>query len=481
MATATIGPQFLEAADDPTGRFPSQVSKRPLYLAVAVGLAIRLIVVAIIFRDLPDPTRHFERFGNEVGWIARSLALHQGFSSPFYPHTGPSALLPPLYTWLLAAIFKVFGIYSTKSALTILTLNSLFSALTCIPIYFATRISVDARAAAFAAWGWAIYPFAIYFSAGRVWEFSLTSLLITTCFWLALRLHAHPQPSRWLAFGLLFGVAGLSNPAIFSLFPVLLLLPIWKLWRAKGPWLRTGLFAAVGILAVLTPWTVRNYRVLHVICPVRDSFWYELWSANNGDGSNPTLEWTHPASNPAEMNLYISQGETAYIAQKRVIVTEFLAHHRRFFVGLTLRRAFCYWTGFWSLDPAYTRQEPTQIPNVFFCSSLTLLSLFGMFSWWRRDPTSAFAYILPLVIFPLAYYVSHPLMDYRQPIEPEIVVLVVVGLREVKSRIRLMSAARNAVLVLDISEFDRSFDSSLVAFADCATSGPNGEPAAAAG
>ena len=179
MATATIGLQPLEATDNTTDKFHPQSSKRTLYLAVAVALTIRLIIVAVVFRDLPDPARHFERFGNEVGWIARSLALHQGFSSPFYPHTGPTAILPPLYIWLLAAIFKVFGVYSTKSALTILTLNSLFSALTCIPIYFATRISVDARAAAFAAWGWAIYPFAIYFSTCRVWEFSLTSLLIT--------------------------------------------------------------------------------------------------------------------------------------------------------------------------------------------------------------------------------------------------------------------------------------------------------------
>jgi hypothetical protein len=221
MATATLGSQLLEAPDVETGKIFPQPSKRTLMLAVAVALAIRLIVVAIIFRDLPDPARHYERFGNEVGWIARSLSLHRGFSSQFYPLTGPTALLPPLYPWLLAAVFKVFGLYSTKSALTILTLNSLFSALTCIPIYFATRIAVSARVAAFAAWGWAIYPFAIYFSAARVWEFSLTSLLVTTCFWLALRLHAHPRPLRWLAFGLIFGLAGLSNPAVFSLFPVL--------------------------------------------------------------------------------------------------------------------------------------------------------------------------------------------------------------------------------------------------------------------
>ncbi|MDP9051418.1 MAG: glycosyltransferase family 39 protein [Acidobacteriota bacterium] len=475
MATAALGSQHLEATDGSTGAPPQKSSMRPLFFAVAVAFAIRLIIVAIVFRSLPDPSRHFEAFGNEVGWIARSLAQHQGFSSPFYPASGPTALLPPLYPFLLAAIFKLFGIYSTKSALTILTLNSAFSALTCIPIFLATRISVNARAAAFAAWGWAIYPFAIYYSAVRVWEFSLTSLLITTCFWLALQLHEHPTPLRWIGFGVLFGIAALSNPAVSTFFPVLLLLPLWKLYRAGGSWLRAGLFAAVGIVAALTPWTIRNYRVMHVVVPVRDCFWYEFWSANNGDGSNPTLEWTHPASNPVEMDLYRSQGELAYIAQKRVMVIDYVAHHHDFFIALTLRRIFCYWTGFWSFEPSYMRQEPTQLPNIFMCTSLTLLLLFGARGWWRRDRIACLAYLVPLALFPIAYYLSHPLMDYRQPIEPEVVILVVLGLRELKWRIQARSTASD----LDLNGV--TLDVPSPSFAEMQTSGPLVEAAPTAG
>jgi 4-amino-4-deoxy-L-arabinose transferase-like glycosyltransferase len=453
MATAVLGSQLREAKVDSAGETGQNSSIRPLVLAVVVAFAIRLIVVSIVFRDLPDPSGHYEQFGNEVGWIARSLAQHHGFSSPFYPSTGPTALLPPLYPFLLAAVFKVFGLYSTKSALTILTLNSAFSALTCIPIYMAARISVNARVAAFAAWGWAIYPFAIYYSAARVWEFSLTSLLITTCFWLALVLHQHPKPLHWLAFGALFGLAALSNPAVSTFFPVLLILPLWRLYRAGGSWLRSGLFVGFGLLAVLTPWTVRNYRVMHVICPVRDCFWYEFWSANNGDGSNPTLEWTHPASNPVEMDLYRSQGELQYIAHKHVMVINYVSHHPDFFITLTLRRIFFYWTGFWSFEPSYMRQEPTQLPNIFMCTCLTLLLLFGARGWWRRDRAACLAYLLPLAIFPVAYYVSHPLMDYRQPIEPEVVVLVVLGLRELKWRVKASFATSDlgiSALPLDI-------------------------------
>jgi len=497
MATATIRPLptyealASEEATGPADRSqPSSIGL--VLLMVAAALAIRLIVVAFVFRDLPDPARHYERFGNEVGWIARSIALHRGFSSPFYPITGPTALLPPLYPALLGLIFKVFGIYSLASAIVILFLNSLFSALTCIPIYLAARLSVNARVAAFAGWGWAIYPFAIYYSAARVWEFSLTSLMLTTCFWLALTLHRRARPARWLGFGLLYGLTGLCNPAVFSLFPVLLLLPLWKLYRAHRPLalrdlfrstlLRSALAAAIGIVAVLTPWTIRNERVMHVLCPVRDCFWYEFWSANNGDGSNPTLAWTHPASNPDEMQLYRSEGEVGYIAQKRLIVFDFMAHHRKFFATLTAHRILYYWTGFWSLNPSYMRQEPTQIPNVFFCSSLTLLMLLGFYSWGLRNLSAGLPYLLAIAIFPIAYYVSHPLMDYRQPIEPEIVILVVVGLRAVKARVASELAAIRTIGADELGvPVAHSFLPPSPAYAEIVATAPSGEPTASAG
>ena len=235
---------------------------------------------------------------------------------------------------------------------------------------------------------------------------------------------------------------------------MLLLLPLWKLWKLRrtGTWfssdvLRSGLLAGVGIIFVLTPWTIRNYRMLHVVCPVRDGFCgTSLWSANTGDSSNPTVASTHPASNPDEMRLYRSLGEVAYIASKRALVMDTITHHPGFFIRLSLRRAAFYWTGFWSLSPVDVQDEPYQLPNVFFCSSLTLLMLFGAREWWRKDCSSALPYLLCIALFPLAYYISHVMMDYRQPIEPEIVILVVVGLSAVKARIRTRSEAAGTML-----------------------------------
>jgi hypothetical protein len=49
---------------------------------------------------------------------------------------------------LLAVVFRTFGLYTAKSALVILSLDSLLSALTCIPVYLTLKYAAGERAGA---------------------------------------------------------------------------------------------------------------------------------------------------------------------------------------------------------------------------------------------------------------------------------------------------------------------------------------------
>ena len=149
---------------------------RSVLPAAIAALCIRMVVVCLHYRNLPDASQNYEQFGWEIGWVARSLASGHGFGSPFPSTSTPTAMVSPLYTYLLGGVFRLFGIYSLTSAFVILSINSLFSALTCIPVYFSADYSLGFRGARIASWVWALYPLAIYFSAGRVWEYSLTIL-----------------------------------------------------------------------------------------------------------------------------------------------------------------------------------------------------------------------------------------------------------------------------------------------------------------
>ena len=101
------------------------------YLIAAVALLLRVgwIVIGHTYRF--KTTDNNFGFGWEMGSIGASLASGHGFSNPFGAVTGPTAWEPPLYPYVIAGVFQVFGIYSRASAFVLLALNSVFSALTC--------------------------------------------------------------------------------------------------------------------------------------------------------------------------------------------------------------------------------------------------------------------------------------------------------------------------------------------------------------
>ncbi len=413
-----------------TSKQKSAFTLRLPYIVLAAFL-IRLVVVCFTYRDLPDADKFYEAFGWEMGWIARALASGHGFSSPYWPITGPTAMQPPLYPTLLSLVFRLFGVYTLTSGFVILSINSLLSSLTCIPIWFSAKYSLGIRGAKIAACVWAFYPFAIYFSAGRVWEYSLTGLLFTTSFCIAQRIHSTSKPLAWVGWGALAGVTALSNPSTLGVLPFLAFLAAWrrrkaKLGQASRRWFLNFVLTGLAAAAVLTPWTVRNYRALGILCPVRDNFWLEVYDDNGGDASlDPSF--AHPASNPVEMQKWLSMGETAFLKEKHTLAVNYIREHPQFLIHKTLRRTLYYWTGIWSLSAEELREQPYEPGNIFYVCSITFLMLRGIGRFWRMNRTALLPYLVLIGIFPITYYFTHPLMDYRQPIEPEVIVLAIAG------------------------------------------------------
>ena len=398
---------------------------------ICVAFAIRLVVVLLAYRDLPDADKFYESFGWEVGWVARAIVSGHGFSSAFFQSSEYTAMVSPLYTYLLAGVFRLFGIYSLTSAFVILSLNSLFSSLTCIPLYFSAEYSLGSRGARLACWVWAFYPFAIYFSADRVWEYSLTALLFTICFCIVQRIHTSTKWIVWLGFGLLYGVTANSNPAVLSSLPFLLILALWRVRKLGGRWLLYGVLTSVGVLAALAPWTVRNYRVLHVLCPIRDNYWSNIYVGNIQDNipdRYPFLRTGDPSTNPAELQKYMTIGEVAYFEERHVQAVEFIRHHPWSVAITSLRRMVMYWTGYWSFSRDYLESEPTALPLMFMLICITAVMLRGVRRFWKENRSAGMPYFILIAVFPLTYYLSLALMDYRQPIEPAVVVLVIAGL-----------------------------------------------------
>lgn len=396
-------------------------------LMVAVGFAVRFIAVLFVYDEqLTSPRGDFE-FGWEVGRVANSLAAGRGFSSPLWGETGLTAWVPPVFPLLLAGVFKIFGSYTAASAIAALSLNSLFSALTSIPIVLIARKIFDNKVATLAGWAWAFFPYAIFISAFRVWGEGLDALLVVLLLLVVLRLAESHRASLWFGCGALTGFAALTNPNTMSVMPGLLGWACYRLRHNGANYWKPLSLTLSALLIVVAPWFMRNYKAFDQFVPFRSNFWLEAQLGNNQQAVTLMTGDRHPASNKTEMEEYRHLGELDYMAEQRRQTLAFIAANPASFAWLTARRVVFVWTGFWSFNPSYLASEPLQIPFVFFSTTLSLLMVAGLFAAWRRRNPLVATPVILLVCQPLVYYFTHPAIEYRHALEPVIIILAVVG------------------------------------------------------
>ncbi len=400
----------------PTGRY--------LFRVVLAALAVRLIVVYFVYPSFLAPGRDHWEFGYEVGKLARSIVLGHGFGNPYYGgDTGPTAMVCPIFPYILAGVMAIFGIYTKAAALVILSLNSLFSALTCVPIFFIANRTFGLRVARWAGWTWAFFPYAINFSANSMWDRALTGLVVSLLFLMTLDLANSDRLRAWAGYGLLWGIAALIDAVVLGAFPFLAGWACYRLRQKGRNWFAPAVTAAFVLCLTITPWLVRNHRTFHHPVFLRDAFPQALLVGNLGN----TLHWWNGAADPcgsdAEMAEYRRLGELAYETEKWPEAVAMIEGHPGTFVWRSVRRFIYMWTGYWSLRKDYLEEEPFDPYNIFFCSVTTLLMLMGLRRAFQKNINVAMPFALLLLSLPVIYYVTTPFFAYREYWDPEIVVL----------------------------------------------------------
>jgi len=403
-----------------------------LFWIVLIALLLRVAWIVIGHTYKFKTTDNNFSFGWEMGRIAASIASGSGFGNPFGPQTGPTAWEPPVYPYLVAGVFRVFGLYSQASAFVVLVINSVFSALTCIPIFLIARRIFSEKVAVGSAWAWALLPNVMFWCTRAVWETSLAALLLATIFWLTLTLENRSGWLPWLQFGLLWGVAALSSTSLLSFLPAA---GLWT-WFRRAKRYKQSLagvaLASVLFFACITPWLVRNDQTFGKFIFIRDNFGAEL-RLGNGPGANGTwMEYLHPTQDVYAMKQYQSMGELAYIAMRRRQAVDYIKANYPRFVGLCIKRFIYFWAG-----PPKATQPPwmNEAKNSLFLAS-SVVAFWGLARALRLRKPGAWLLFWLIAIYPAVYYVVFPSQRYRVPIEPEMVILCVFLLTESGKRAR---------------------------------------------
>jgi len=390
---------------------------------VLIALLLRLAVITVGHTYRITPRRDHFQFGWEMGRLARSIAEGQGFSSPTDLPTGPSAWAPPLYPYILAGVFRLFGVYSAFSAWVILVFNSIFAALTCLTLYRIAERMYGIGVARATAWTWAIFPYAIYWPVRVVWETSLTTFLLSVALLLTLRMPDEPpRPRMWILFGLLWGIIALTNTAVVSMLPFCLLWLLYQLPRKPQQFVGAVL-CVLTVATVMSPWLARNYQVFGKFILIRDNLPLEMYEANNDQSSGLWTRSEHPGNNPEAMRRFQELGEIGFMAEKQREVRQFIHAHPGRFLWFTVERAVYFWIA--PPQAMIVAGYDLMISRHTNFLLAAVLAFAGLWLTIRNRKRGAFLLACFLLIYPLPYYLVMPFVRYKHPIEPEMIMLIV--------------------------------------------------------
>jgi 4-amino-4-deoxy-L-arabinose transferase-like glycosyltransferase len=398
---------------------------KSLWLIVLVALIARLYFVYDFEVGVPRQAVSTIPFLFEVGNIAHSLATGHGFGSPFRAATGPTAWMTPLFPALLACIFRVFGSYTFHAWLAVAIFNIFCCTAATIPVFLiGTRIGGKSVGAG-AAWLWAIFPNAILLPVESMWDASLSALLAITILWATLALDDSGRIRNWCAYGLLWGVALMTNATLGALLPFLL---GWLTYRAYKTDPRCLLKAAASVVVVIlccVPWTIRNYAVFHTFVPLRSVLGLQLWLGNNDHTQDIFRGDLHPIYNSQERAHYVDVGEIAYMHEKKDEAVRYMLAHPSREAHLVFRRFISIWAG----GTPYPLADFVESSSWWFryVVAFNLLAALGALGgiiilFWRRSIYAFPVAVFP-VVYPCAFYLTLSLPRYRLPVDPVVMLL----------------------------------------------------------
>ena len=426
---------------------------------LTVALVLRLGVVSMVLFCYPRNWLFSK--APDLGFLANSLSSAHGLSSPFGGSTGPTAFLAPGYPAILGLVFRLFGSYSFTSAAAIMGLQTVFAVLTVAMIMHVARRIFGAPTANLAGAFWAMSPPLIWMPA-VLWETGLSTLLLIGMVALAIHAVSNPGKSLWVVMGAYCGLAMLVNP---SLMPALFVILGWTIyqtrpgfpvrcspsvrvcgfhqgkphevrslpklhrksggsvWRA-GPWI-----CWLTLLAVFAPWPLRNARVLHAFIPLRTNFGYELWQGNHPGATGVFDARLEPLQNKREYADYAAKGEVAYMDNKSTQAKTYIRAQPGRFIRLSAERVVRFWTGAGSEANSGAVEAHTVVTSL-----LGLVGLATLFKQRRaKDRARAMLFLLPIIVFPLPYYITHPDFRFRLLLDPLLTILSAYAITQASS------------------------------------------------
>jgi 4-amino-4-deoxy-L-arabinose transferase-like glycosyltransferase len=257
------------------------IRSKPLLLVLALCIVLR-VGVLLAFPSVFA----FDQTGSTHGSDAYDAYARNLLTTGVYGRTPgvPDAAIPPLYSYVLAAVYAVFG----RGYIQVGLFHTLLDVLSILMLYeigkrLMPRDKHPEIVALLAALFYAVYPYLIFQNLTLIDTPLFIALLHAfVLLMVLLREHTGSARAKWLLAGLgglALGLAMLARPVIA---PLALFVAIWFLFRLNFVQTVARLLP-VGVVCalVLAPWIAHNYTVYNAFVPVATNGGMNFWFGNS--------------------------------------------------------------------------------------------------------------------------------------------------------------------------------------------------------
>jgi hypothetical protein len=381
----------------------------------------------------------------EAARVGLNLSRSGEWANPFSSrNTGPTAHVPPAFPLLLAGLYHVFGEGPNGVYAMAMTEATFLVALAAILPLISVKLGTDRMTGLIAA-----LIALLGLRRNWLWEINYAGFALALAAWLACDLVRAIGPRETasqdrrnrpiilsLMLGLLWG-------ALFLLHPGTVV--IWVTWIVIG-----GIYAAkyrssyviipalLTPLIMVTPWTWRNYRVLHSLVFIRSNLGLEL-STGASSCAQATIfqnlesgcfKSSHPDQSREEATKLVRLGEAAYNRLKLEEAMDWIGKNPSAYLALTVNRFVYFWFPIERGSFIDALTDPRTRVSCWLVYLTTILSIPGAVFLWRKSRPGAIICVSMLATFPLIYYAIQFENRYRFPIMWVTFFLAAVAVRE---------------------------------------------------
>jgi 4-amino-4-deoxy-L-arabinose transferase-like glycosyltransferase len=250
-----------------------------LFVTLAIGLRVGWVLHSQTYPVEDVDTWWYDR-------VAKNVAAGHGIANPEDGIT-PTALFPPGYPLVLGTAYKLVGTELNVAQ----GLNIAVAAGLVLATYLAGRLSLDRPSAIFGALLMSVFPSQVIYSSLVMSDILFAFLL--WCVIATLLVASRTQEGQETPI-ITLAALGAGAAALFRGQALVLLLAVpawWILHRRNSRAVAMSVVFIIGMLAVIAPWTLRNWYRLDYPVPISTN---TGWNAAIGHNDSAEGKWMSP-------------------------------------------------------------------------------------------------------------------------------------------------------------------------------------------